>query len=461
MSPDSLIPALALLAVLTRELLWLCAAGIALSSVDDLAVDFVWLARVALRRQPMLPPQPAAPGRFAILIPAWDESEVIAPMLSRLVSTLEHPGYHVFVGYYPNDPATRSAILSVADPRITAVSVGRPGPTTKADCLNRLWSAAVAREEEDGARWKAVVLHDAEDIVHPRSLELYDRHMPALAMVQLPVLPLVDPKSRWISGHYIDEFSQSHAKDMMVRAALQAPVPSAGVGTAIDRDALQRIAGAGDEPFDATSLTEDYEIGHKLHAMGLKGRMLRVREQGELVATREFFPGDLEGAIRQKSRWLTGIALSGWDRIGWTGDWRTRWMLLRDRKGLFTAAITISAYGASVLLLSQMALRAMLGEQMGRDLPPLLGEGDALRAFLFLNAGLLLWRLSMRLGFTAREYGLSEGLRAVPRAVVGNAINFLSAFRAADRYRAALDSGTAVRWDKTVHRFPASEIGSG
>lgn len=462
MNPDALVPALALLAVLTRELLWLCAAGIALSSLDDLAVDFVWLTRVAGRRQPPLPPAPAEPGRFAILIPAWDESAVIGPMLARLTSTLEHPAYHLFVGHYPNDPATLEAIRSVPSPRISPVCVGHAGPTTKADCLNRLWKAVLAHEEANGVRFKAVVLHDAEDLVHPRSLSLYDRFMPGLAMVQLPVLPLVDRGSRWISGHYIDEFAQSHAKDMMVRAVLQAPVPSAGVGTAIEREALQRIAGAGGEPFDASSLTEDYEIGHKLHAMGQKGRMLRVRDEGELIATRELFPGDLEGAIRQKSRWLTGIALSGWDRLGWPGDWRARWMLLRDRKGLFTAAITITAYGASVLLVGQMAVRAMLGEQAGQALPPLLGEeSSALRAFLLLNAGLLAWRLLLRMGFTTRDYGAAEGLRAVPRAVVGNAINFLSAFRAVDRYRAALESGTVVRWDKTVHRFPVSEGGHG
>lgn len=460
LNPDTIIPALALLAVLTRELLWLCAAGIALSSLDDLGVDLVWLARVAFRRPMPMPPAPAEPGRFAILIPAWDEAAVIAPMLTRLTATLAHPDYLVFAGHYPNDPATSAAIRSVADSRILPVSVGHAGPTTKADCLNQLWKAVLAHEGTTGKRFKAIVLHDAEDLVHPRSLALYDAAMPALAMVQLPVLPLVDPKSRWISGHYIDEFAQAHAKDMMVRAVLKAPVPSAGVGTAIDRHALERIAGAGGLPFDESSLTEDYEIGHKLHALGLEGRMLRVRENGELIATREFFPGDLEGAIRQKSRWLTGIALSGWDRIGWAGDWRARWMLLRDRKGLSTAAITIVAYGASVLFLGQWALRTMLGGQMGLTLPPVLGEeGSALRVFLILNACLLGWRLLLRMGFTTRDYGLAEGLRAIPRAIVANAVNFLSAFRAVDRYQTALHAGTAVRWDKTAHRFP--EAGHG
>ncbi len=456
MSPTELVPALALLAILTRELLWLSAAGILLSSLDDIAVDLIWLGGIALRSPDPLPDRPQTPGRFAILIPAWDEAEVIGPMLRRLVATLHHPDYRIFVGTYPNDPATRAAVLAIDDPRIVPVVTSRPGPTTKADCLNHLWRAARMAENDSGKPFKAIVLHDAEDVVHPASLDLYDRHMPALAMVQIPVLPLADRASPWIAGHYLDEFAQNHAKDMMVRAVLRAPVPSAGVGTAIARDVLAGLAGPDDAPFDATSLTEDYELGHKIHRMGLAGRMVRHRHAGELVATRAYFPATLDAAARQKSRWLVGIALSGWDRLGWTGSRATRWMLLRDRKGLFTAAVAMLAYGALALTLAQLAVRAMVEQSVGHPLPPLLGPADALLpAFLLFNAGLLGWRLSMRAGFTGRHYGPLEALRSIPRAVVANAINFVAALRAIDRYRDTVADGSTAPWEKTVHRFPA------
>jgi adsorption protein B len=454
MSPVDLVPELAVAAVVTRELLWLTGAAILVSSLDDIAVDLLWLTRVAFRPAEPLPPAPP-PGRFAILVPAWDEAQVIGAMLARLTATLDHSDYTLFVGTYPNDPGTRAAALAVRDPRIRVVEGVRPGPTTKADCLNGLWRAALADEAQTGRRFKAMVLHDAEDVVHPASLGLYDRFMPALAMVQLPVLPIPDPASRWVSGHYLDEFAQNHAKDMMVRALLDAPVPSAGVGTAICRDALARIAGAGGAPFDATSLTEDYELGHKLHALGLKGRMVRVRVGGELVATREYFPATLEAAVRQKSRWLVGIALSGWDRLGWAGRPAARWMLVRDRKGLFTAAVAMLAYLAGLLLMGQLALRAAIRDATGQPLPPILPTDSGwLPAFLLFNALLLVWRLAMRAGFTAAHYGWAEGVRAVPRAVLANAINFLAAVRAVERYRATLLSGAAPAWDKTVHRFP-------
>jgi adsorption protein B len=449
-----LVPARAFLAVFSRELLWLSAAGIFLSSLDDIAVDAVWLARIAFRPAPSLPPLPAEPGRFALVIPAWDESAVIAPMLRRLCGSIEDPRLQVFVGVYPNDPATQAAVESVADGRVQAIVTSRPGPTTKADCLNHLWRAVVAHEAATGARFKAVILHDAEDVVDPASLEVYDRHMPALAMVQVPVLPLPDRSARLVSGHYCDEFAQAHAKDMMVRGHLGAPVPSAGVGTAIDRDVLGRLAGPDEAPFDATSLTEDYEIGHRIHRLGLQGRMVRVRIDGRLVATRAYFPATVAEAVRQKSRWLTGIALSGWDRLGWDGSLSTRWMLARDRKGLLTAAIAMVAYAAAVLVLVQMVVRGALVRAGNAELPPLLGQESLLPGFLLFNALLLAWRLALRVGFTTHAYGPVEGLLSVPRALLANAINFLAAAKAVDRYRRAVETGRVQDWDKTRHRFP-------
>ena len=456
MNPVELVPALALLATLTRELLWLTAIAILISNLDDLAIDMLWLGGVAFRPAKPLPAAPEAPGHYAILIPAWDEATVIGEMLKQLVSTLDHPSYCVFVGVYPNDPATGLAVAAVHDARIVVVPTSRPGPTTKADCLNHLWQAALVHEKQQERRFSAIVLHDAEDVVHPFELQLFDRHMPALAMVQLPVVPFADPQSRWVAGHYLDEFAQNHSKDMMVRALLDTAVPSAGVATAIDRAVLGRLAGPENAPFDETSLTEDYEIGHKLHRLGLKCRMVRHRIAGKLVATREYFPATLEAAVRQKSRWLTGIALSGWDRLGWQGRFADRWMLVRDRKGLFTAAVAIMAYAALALVLAQVAVRALVSESSGIPMPPLiLDSGNpALPFFLAFNATLLVWRVALRMAFTGREYGLAEALRAAPRAIVANLINALAAWRAVNRYRQSLLSGRRPLWEKTDHRFP-------
>src|SRR3546814_5465370 len=91
-------------------------------------------------------------------------------------------------------------------------------------------------------RFEAIVLHDAEDHVHPDELALYRRHLCDAAMVQIPVMPLIKRKERWVGGHYGDEFAEAHGKELAVRSRLGLPLPSAGVGCALTRRTLALLA---------------------------------------------------------------------------------------------------------------------------------------------------------------------------------------------------------------------------
>ena len=294
-------------------------------------------------------------------------------------------------------------------------------------------------------RFKAVVLHDAEDVVHSDELRLFDALIERFDLVQLPVVPLIDEKSRWISGHYIDEFAEAHGKELIVREALGASLPSAGVGCAVSREALAALAEAHGAPFDPDSLTEDYELGLRLKAMGRAAHFLRHSAgEGRLaVATREYFPGTLDAAVTQKARWMVGIALAGWDRLGWRGGLAERWMRLRDRLSLLAALVLFAGY----LALLMWAAVALLGG-------PALPFSPLFTLLAILNSFLLLWRLAMRFGFVARLYGWREGLRALPRTVTGNIIAIMAARRALFRYLTMLRTGAAA-WDKTAHAFPS------
>ncbi len=365
------------------------------------------------------------------------------------MATFRHGDYRLYVGCYPNDPETIAAVREVEDPRIRLVIGPAIGPTTKADCLNRLWAAMLADEAAEGRRVKAVVLHDAEDVVHEAELGIFDRLIERFDLVQLPVLPLIDPNSRWIAGHYIDEFAESHAKELVVREAVGAGVPSAGVGCAFSRDVLARIAvrsGAG--PFDAASLTEDYELGLRIRLAGGRAAFVRLPESegGSIVATREYFPGTISAAVAQKARWMTGIALSGWDRLGWSGGLAERWMRLRDRQSVLAALCLVAAYVALVLW-ALLSLRHIFLGISAPPVPPLLGT------FLNISFVLLVWRLAMRFAFVTHAYGWREGLRSVPRVVVANAIAMLAARRAVIGYIGARKRGRP-KWDKTTHAFP-------
>jgi adsorption protein B len=277
-----------------------------------------------------------------------------------------------------------------------------------------------------------------------------DRLIGDHATVQLPVLPLVDRGSRLISGHYCDEFAESHAKQLVVRAALGARLPLAGVGCAIARAALDGLAAArGGAPFDPTSLTEDYELGLTVSRDAGRGVFVRLRDAGgEPIAVRALFPASLDAAVRQKARWMAGIALAGWDRIGWArwSDWREHWMRMRDRRAPLAVLVLCAAYLSLLAWAGSQACHWLAGTP-----PP--SQSRALRTLLVATSALLAWRLTLRALFTGRTYGWRVGLLAVPRSFVANLIAMLAARRALVLYIAMLIDGVP-RWEKTAHAFP-------
>ena len=449
-----------MLADFASELALFAATGFLLFALDDLAVDVIYFTRRGWRWLTVYSRHPRAYARsilmlwkprfIAVFIPAWDESSVIAAMLRSTLKRFEHADYRIFVGHYRNDPATRASIASVEDDRVEPVLVDAEGPTTKADCLNHLYAALLAYEKASGRSPVAIVLHDAEDVVHPFELTLFDQLIDRAAVIQLPVFPLIDPASPWISGHYCDEFAESHAKELVVREAVGASIPLAGVGCAIERAALARLAvEEGGQPFIAASMTEDYEMGLRIGALGLKTMFVRIPARARsrlVVSSRGHFPATLNAAVRQKARWVGGIAFAGWDRLGWRGGLGERWMRMRDRRGPLAAMLMIAGYGA-VLLWLQIEIAKSLGAPVNLSLPSLLS------GLLTINAFLLGWRILVRFAFVTAAYGLKQGLLSVPRLVVGNVIAILAVKRALTIHA----DGGPKRWDKTPHIFPVEE----
>ena len=442
----------------TAELALFAAAGFLLFALDDLAVDLIYLVRRGWRAMVVYSRFPRAfgctfpaarhEGWLAVLVPAWDEAQVIGPMLRATLARFDHHDYRLFVGHYRNDPATAAAIETVRDARLVAVEIDADGPTTKADCLNRLYASLTAYEQAIGRPAKAIVLHDAEDLVHPLELRLFDRLVEHAGVIQLPVVPLIDPLSPWVAGHYADEFAEAHMKELVVREAVGASIPLAGVGCAIERQALGRLAARHDgRPFAGASMTEDYELGLRMGAIGVRTMFVRLpAEPGSrsVVASRGHFPTTIDAAVRQKARWIGGIAFAGWDQLGWRGGLGERWMRMRDRRGPLAALLLLAGY-ASAILWAQVAIAASLGAPVAVPISPAL-------AMLFqVNAWLLGWRLAMRFACTTATYGLGQGLRSIPRTVVANLIAMLAARRALLLHSA----GGAPRWDKTHHIFPS------
>jgi adsorption protein B len=452
------------LALIEHELLLFAGVFFLVGAIDELAIDFAWAwLRIIGRARTMKIRRenhrnPHLTGRAALLIPAWREEQVLAITIAHALAAWPQPELRLYAGCYRNDSATAEAIAAGAggDPRVRMVVHDRDGPTTKADCLNRLYAAMEADESRSGTRFRVVLLHDAEDMVDPAALGLIDAAMESADFVQLPVLPEPQAQSRWIGSHYCEEFAEAHGKSMVVRGELGAALPAAGVGCAFSRELVGAIArearAAG--PFSVESLTEDYELGLKIKAAGGKAWFLRARgEDGRLVATRACFPVTLPQAVRQKARWVHGIALQGWDRLGWGGGPAERWMRLRDRRGPLTALVLFAAY--SLLALSTVLwLAELLG--FGRPWEP----SGFMLVVLWINLASFAWRAAMRFAFTAREYGTAEAARAVLRLPFANVIAIMAGRRALAAYAATLLGGRP-RWDKTHHHAHPAELQRG
>jgi hypothetical protein len=311
---------------LGAALMYLLALWVVLSGLDDVFVQAVafWLrlrGGSGIRTPSESDLRKARLKRIAVFVPLWREHRVIRRMLEHNLAAVRYPAWDVFVGVYPNDPETGAAVAEAAAlfPNVHLAMCPHPGPTSKADCLNWVYQRMLLLEEERRVRFEAVVIHDAEDLIHPESLRLIAYWLEKYDMVQIPVLPLPTPPREWTHGLYCDEFAQYQSTDIPVRQFLGGFIASNGVGTGFSRAVLEALAGRdGNRIFEPSCLTEDYDAGFRVHALGRPQLFVPIHyAAGGPVATREYFPRSFRAAIRQRTRWVMGIALQGWERHGW------------------------------------------------------------------------------------------------------------------------------------------------
>ncbi|WP_308421030.1 hypothetical protein [Novosphingobium endophyticum] len=116
---------------------------------------------------------------------------------------------------------------------------------------------------------------------------------------------------------------------------------------------------------------------------------------------------------------------------------------MRDRRGPLTAIVLTCGY-ALVVIEGLLGFAWFYGWRSEMAISP------TLKAMLLLCLASLLWRGTCRMVFTAREYGWTEGMRAVLRMPVANIIVIMAGRRALARYVRTLRGG-AIAWDKTRH----------
>ncbi len=439
--------------------LLLFAIGFLLLAADDLLVDFLafWhklgpkkLTEFQFRKMKTAPQK-----RLAIMVPAWKEANIIERMLAGNLSRLRYLNFDIFVGTYPNDPDTVEAVkrVSAKHPNVHCVVNSAAGPTSKGQILNKVISDIMHYEQKNDVKFDGFVLQDAEDIIHPEAMSLFNRELNDADFIQIPVFSVPVATLALVAGTYVDEFAENHTKDLLVRGHLGAAVPSAGVGTAISRRCLMHLyevkSGA---VFHEAALTEDYELGVQAHAMGFVGRVASYLYDNdgkeEFIATRECFPRHWGRSIRQKSRWTVGICLLGWRHLGWPGNFVNRFFLFRDRKALFSNLFNLSGYLFFFALLAKLYFNPVWFEQFWAKAP-------AWTPVLFaVSFGLMCYRAAQRARCVLHVYPPKLILVLPVRVFVGNFVNGLASAKAVQQRIAATLLNTNIRWQKTEHELP-------
>ncbi|MBS0358270.1 MAG: glycosyltransferase, partial [Proteobacteria bacterium] len=309
-------------------------------------------------------------------------------------------------------------------------------------------------------------------VIHPYSLKLYNIEIPDYDMVQTPVIPVavsLKYQTHWI---YNDEFAEIHLKDITARNMMGGFVPSAGVGTALSRRALNTLEKInGGSPFSKNSLTEDYDSALKIHLAHLKTRFLFKtlpqtkpakkwiwfgktinKSTKEYIATRSLFPKTYRAALRQRTRWMMGISLQEWNNIGWPGDFVTLYSLAHDRKSVFSNFITLIAYLVSVYWL----IDYIYGEFFPGTpvLSQLLAQHPSAYVLIVICSSFMIIRLTQRFLLTARIYGFWAGLTSIPRVFYANFLNANTAFLAIYLFLKAKFFKKTIQWIKTTNAFP-------
>lgn len=437
---------------------------ILVATLDDILVDLMVLWRGSDRLSPFAAGSAsvANPPRIAVFVANWHEEDVLEEMVEGNIARIDYPQLKLILGVYPNDTATRAIAekLERRHPGAVEVIVNRcSGPTSKGQMLNEMFARVF---ENRATAPDIVVLHDSEDVIAPRSFEIYADACRESAMVQVPVFSLDSRDRSMVGATYMEEFAERHTREMALRAELGAFVPSAGVGTALRKDLVVHFLETRGHVLQPGSVTEDYILGAEAHVAGFKTTFRAVRDATEpgapIIATREYFPKDFWGSIRQKTRWVYGITFEGTRRIGWKGQrgWNL-FFLYRDRKGAIANLLPL----ASLLLL---VVGLIVGFNLRRAPAWQLALLWPVLALNTISILVRVWFKARAFHAVYREHDVLGILLRWPVAMVVNAVAVARAWRTF-----VVESRWASRpiaWAKTRHELPAlfgslSAVGTG
>ena len=214
--------------------------------------------------------------KTAVFVANWQEEDVLGKMVEGNLARIQSPEVSFFLGVYPNDTGTVRVAkeLEAKHPdRVRVIINTLPGPTSKGQMLNEMFSQVFSSDDCP----EMAVLHDSEDIIDPRTFQIYAAYAREYDYVQVPVFSLNRGKGAHVASTYMDEFAERHSREMIVRDAVGASIPSAGVGTCMTKRLLKHFLRTRGQVLMSGTVTEDYILGVEAKREGFNVRSPRFQ----------------------------------------------------------------------------------------------------------------------------------------------------------------------------------------
>lgn len=420
---------------------------ITVSSLDDALIDIL-ATGIVRQRVPQSAQRSAEIPSTAVFIANWHEEDVLGKMVEGNLARIQTPQVSLYLGVYPNDAGTLRVAkeLEAKYPaRVRVIINTLPGPTSKGQMLNEMFGQVFKRDDCP----ELAVLHDSEDVIDPRTFAIYAAYAATYDFIQVPVFSLYRGNNALVAATYMDEFAERHTREMIVRNAVGAVIPSAGVGTCMNKTLVRYFLQTREQVLMSGAVTEDYIVGVETKRAGFKSTFAAISadagEGHDYVATREFFPTTLAASIKQKTRWVYGINFEAAHRLGWQGDPWDVYFFMRDRKAMITNFLPPLSFFLFALLFFEYI-------DFG-DLPPDLEP--LLAASLWINFAALVARYLVRVAAFRKVYGFHDWTGVAIRWPVCLYINMAAVFHAWKTYIGESDfASKPIVWSKTEHEIP-------
>lgn len=228
--------------------------------------------------------------RYTILVPAYNEPEVVGDLLAAM-EQLEYPRdkVQILLLLEADDQVTIDAASDYDDSGIVTIVLVPPGePRTKPKACNYGLHFATG---------DIVTIYDAEDLPEPlqlrRTVAAFAASPPEVVCIQSK-LAYHNSHQNILTGWFTAEYNLWFGYLLPGMMRSESPIPLGGTSNHLRRDVLESI-GAWD-PFN---VTEDADLGLRIHALGYRTAVLDS-------TTLEEANSDPINWIRQRSRWYKG-----------------------------------------------------------------------------------------------------------------------------------------------------------